>query len=111
MRILPKIGPLKTLNFHPPTAQTESLFQSSFDRTLDVYRGLLADHQANLANCDFDTGAATSPVEYSLADNTNADLAIALAGKDVFAIDSQPRGHLLKSCRDPNLALATSGPR
>jgi hypothetical protein len=60
-----------------------------------------------LANCDFDTGAATRPAEYSLADNTYADLAIKLAGKDVSAIDAPLRDQLLKFFRDPSVPFAT----
>ena len=110
VRILPKIGPLKALNFHAPTAQTEALFLNSFNHTMDVYRGLLAGQQAaalSLANLDFDTGAPTRPTEYSLADSTYSQLAVTLARKEIATIDPKLRANVLEFYRDPSLAFAT----
>jgi len=110
IRILPKIGPLKTLSFRPPTPRMDRLFQESFDRTLDVYRGFLAGRdpaQLQLANRDFDTGEPTRPTEYGLADNTYAKLAIQLAGRDPAAIDPKLRDDILAYFRDQTLPFAT----
>jgi hypothetical protein len=85
IRILPKVGPLRILAFRPPTAQTESLFESSFNRTLTEYRRCLTEEAAGrltLDNLDFDTGTATRPGEYALADRAYAKLARDLAKKD-----------------------------
>ena len=46
IRIVPKVGPLKAMAFHPPTPQTEKLFLQSFDMTVDRYRELLAAERA-----------------------------------------------------------------
>jgi hypothetical protein len=84
IRILPKVGPLQALKFKPPTAQTARLFETSFNRTLDEYRRLLSAQGAGrlaLENRDFDTGAATRPGEYTLADITYAKLARKLAAQ------------------------------
>jgi hypothetical protein len=110
VRILPKVGPLRTLNFHAPTPQTEQLFQTSFNRTLDVYRGFLAEELAAhlvLANRDFDTGELTRPTEYSLADNTYSQLVVELARQNSAAIDPQLRANVLEFYRDPGLSFAT----
>jgi hypothetical protein len=103
IRILPKIGPLKALSFLPPTPQTESLFQLSFDRTLDEYRKLLADTGAgclSLPNRDFDTGQLTRPGEYRLADETYAELAEKLADKDPDKVSPDIRANVLNYFSD-----------
>jgi hypothetical protein len=82
IRILPKWGPLHALKFKPPTAQTSLLFEASFNRTLDEYKRLLSEQgegRLALENRDFDTGAATRPGEYRLADAAYAKLARELA--------------------------------
>jgi Zinc dependent phospholipase C len=110
LRILPKIGPLRALNFRAPTTQTDLLFQSSFDRSLTMYRGFLGD-QGNsaltLANRDFDTGEVTRPAEYPLADSAYGELAIRLAKKDPAAVDPQLRANVLAYFGDLNLPFAT----
>jgi hypothetical protein len=110
VRILPKIGPLRTLHFHTPTTQTDQMFQSSFDRTLIVYRGLLSDEGAGrlaVPDRDFDTGEATRPTEYSLADSTYGELAIRLAAKPAGTVDPQLRANVLVFFGDLSLPFAT----
>lgn len=110
LRILPKIGPLKALQFPIPTQQTERLFEMSFDRTLDMYRGLLAEqahHQLALGEEDLDTGKPTKPDEYKLCDNTYAQLAIMLAKRDPANIDPAVRRSVLAFFGDLNQPYAT----
>jgi hypothetical protein len=110
IRILPKVGPLRVLNFRTPNTQTDLLFQSSFDRTLSDYRGFLADQEAGrlaLANRDFDTGEATRPTEYPLADSAYGELAVRLSKKDAAAVDPQLRTNVLDYFRDLSLPFAT----
>jgi hypothetical protein len=104
-----KIGPLRTLHFRTPTTRTDQMFQSSFDRTLTVYRGLLGDEGADrlaVPNRDFDTGEATRPTEYSLADSTYGELAIRLAAKPASAVDPQLRANVLEFFGDLSLPFA-----
>ncbi|MBS1857976.1 MAG: zinc dependent phospholipase C family protein [Acidobacteria bacterium] len=110
IRILPKIGPLKALAFPTPTPRTESLFELSFDRTLDEYRRLLAaagSGQLVLPNRDFDTGAEVRPGEYRLADNAYATLARDLAAKDPAEVEPAIRANVLEFFRDLDLQYAT----
>ena len=110
MRILPKVGPLEALKFHPPTAQTLNLFETSFNRTVDEYRNLLAQESAGrlaLDDRDFDTGRPTRPTEYRLADEAYAKLARELAKKDAASINTEMLRDMLDFYRDPNLAYAT----
>ena len=82
IQILPKIGPLKSLKFKDPGPEGEKLFIKSFDTTSAQYANALntlrkTDH-IDLADIDFDTGKATAPGEYGLADQTYSLMLIEL---------------------------------
>jgi hypothetical protein len=82
-RIVPKVGPFKSLSITPPTQQTEAMFMESFNKTEARYQTLLQQLYAGelqLPNMDFDTGAPTHPGEYSLADYTYGKLVCDLTG-------------------------------
>ena len=98
IRVVPKVGPFRTLGFKAPTPATERLFEDSFDRTLDRYDRLLHEqrnHQLQLADLDFDTGKPTRPGEYRMADNAYAKLAQTLAAKDPATVDPLVRQNVL----------------
>lgn len=73
IRVLPKVGPTRSLKFKTPTALSEKYFDESFDSILHHY-SLNLEHlmQPNLPlrDLDFDTGKPTEMCEYSLADET-----------------------------------------
>jgi len=101
IRVLPKVGPLKALSFKPPTADTEKLFQDSFNRTMDTYRALLKNPDLGnfqLSNRNFDTGEPTRPGDYQMADAAFAKLAVKLADRDTVA--PEVRGSVLAFFRD-----------
>jgi hypothetical protein len=105
IRIVPKVGPFKTLGFKAPTAATERLFEDSFDRTLDRYTRLLHEqgtHQLQLADLDFDTGKPTRPGEYRMADDAYAELAEELAKKDPASVNPAVRQDVLSFFGDLN---------
>ena len=82
MRIIPRFGPFKPLAFVPPTPETEKWFLDSFARTVTTYRTLVDEarqSRLSIANRNFDTGAATKPGQYALADRTYAQLVERLA--------------------------------
>jgi hypothetical protein len=110
IRILPKIGPLKALSFQPPTRQTAALFETSFDSTMDKYRGLLSAEMAHslvLEDLDFDTGKPTRPGEYRLADNAYARLTRDLAEKNPATIDPALLHNVFDFYGDLRLPYAT----
>jgi hypothetical protein len=77
LRLLPKVGPLSALGFHPPTPAVEQLYMHSFNETLDHYRQLLLAQQQDrlqLPNDNFDTGEKTEPGTYRLTDKSYAEL-------------------------------------
>ena len=86
LRVMPKVGPLSGLAFHPPTPDVEHLFMGSFNETLDRYRELLRAQQENrlhLPNDNLDTGRTTAAADYRLTDETYAELLRRLSGKPI----------------------------
>jgi Zinc dependent phospholipase C len=80
--ILPKIGPLKSLDVKMPTQGTENLYMQSVIDSRDQYLNDLRHAAANtltLDNRDFDTGLETKAGEYALTDETYAELLARLA--------------------------------
>jgi hypothetical protein len=110
-RIVPKVGPFRSVDFKAPTAQTERLFMQSFNGTLDLYRTLLEEQQnghLSMANTDFDTGSPTREGEYSLADETYAKLLRDLAKKGFSGVTPELRANLLSFYRDPKPPVTVS---
>ena len=119
IRILPKIGPLKTLDVKIPNQRTEKIFVRSVEDTVDAYHVLLvrisspalpqAGDQGDpkLANFDLDTGEPTEPSEYSLADKTYAHLVNMLAQGNYGTATPELRANVLNFYRDLGRPLET----
>ncbi len=110
VRIIPKIGPLKMLEFRTPTPETERMFEASFNASLDRYRKLLG--QVGTGNLDlpddnFDTGATTGPGKYWLNDQTHAKLLDALARQNFNDASPGIRAELLEFFVHPDAPYAT----
>jgi hypothetical protein len=97
-RILPKVGPLKPLSFKAPTPEVERLFVDSFQLAAQRYRRALtdvADSRFDFMNTDFDTGRPARHGEYSLADDTYAELLAKLAAREPGAVPTALRTNVL----------------
>jgi hypothetical protein len=110
-RLVPKIGPFRTLSFKVPTPEAEKLFMASFNGSVTDYEKLLRQvHDpgaGRLVNDNFDTGTVTNPGDYPLADQTYADL-LDHQAKDHFASTSpELRETILKFYSDANAPIAT----
>jgi hypothetical protein len=103
IRILPKIGPLKTVDIKDPTPQTEQLYLKSMNQSVELY-GQLVDAAARgtvlLADKDFDTGMATKPGEYPLSDETYAYLVHKLAESHFASLTPELRADILRFYAD-----------
>ena len=99
VRILPKIGPLKSADITLPTPTTEDLYIKSVNRTVDSYKAHLTTlqrlHHIDLANLDFDTGNPTRPEEYKLADLTYAKLVEKLADRKFDLVTPDLQSNLI----------------
>jgi hypothetical protein len=97
-RVLPRVGPFKALGFRTPTAQTEALFQQSYDSTVDHDRRYYADLNSGtlkISDTDLDTGKATQPGEYPLADQAYAKLLEKLAAKQFKNVTPELKANIL----------------
>jgi hypothetical protein len=109
-RLIPKFGPLKILQFRTPTPQTEQMFESSFNATLDHYRELLTDlreGRLNLPNHNFDVGENTGPGKYRLNDEAHAELLDKLAENKFANATSEVKAELLHFFAEPDAPYAT----
>ncbi len=98
LRLVPRIGPLRTLSFKVPTPPTEKLFEQSFDASITRDRKAFAAVAAGtiaLADIDLDTGNPTGPGEYTLTDNTYNELLRKLAEKKFAGVSSSLRENIL----------------
>ena len=105
VRIIPKFGPLKVLELKTPTAQTERMFEASFNSALDSYQRLLAAVGADrlhLPNDNFDTGEISGPGKYRLNDETHAKLLDELAKQDFRGASPEVQAELLEFFGHPD---------
>jgi hypothetical protein len=110
LKLVPKIGPFKALDFKIPTQQTEDLYIASVDRTVENYTKLLhgaAAGNVQLANTDFDTGRDTHAGEYVLTDDAYAHLLDQLAGHNFGQTTADLRANILEFYSDPNAPIVT----
>lgn len=98
LRMVPKIGPFKGLDFNEPSKQTEDLYIASINKSFEDCRALLEKTKngvPELQDRDLDTGAPTKPAEYSLADSAYAHLLTQLADKKFTQTSSELRENIL----------------
>jgi hypothetical protein len=110
LRIVPKIGPFRKLEFNSPTPQTEDLYIKSINTTVDQYRVLLEEARAGapvLPNRDLDDGAMTKAAEYTLADDTYAQLLEELSKRKFDQTSPGLRDNLLDFYSDLSAPIDT----
>jgi len=110
LRYIPKVGPFKGMGFDNPTPQTEDLYIKSINTTVDRYRELLAEVSKGtlvLPNCDLDDGKTTQAAEYSLADQSYADLLAKLSANKFDLTSAGLRDNILDFYADLTLPIAT----
>jgi hypothetical protein len=110
LRYMPKIGPFKGLAFNNPTPQTEDLYIKSINTTVDQYRVFLEAVRTDsllLPNCDFDSGKATMPGEYSLTDEAYAKLLARLSERKFDLAAPALRDNILHFYSDLSVAIET----
>ncbi len=103
LKIVPKIGPFKSLKFRAPTPEVEKMFMTSFNATVDSYRALLVkasgDH-LELVNNNFDTGKPTVAGDYLGADLAYDKLLGKLADHKFVGVSAELRSNILDYYKD-----------
>jgi hypothetical protein len=110
LRYMPKIGPLKSLAFNNPTAQTEDLYFKSINMTVDHYRIFLEQVRTgtlDLSNSDLDSGKETRAAEYSLTDDTYAKLLKQLTARKFDLTALALRDDILRFYGDLSASITT----
>ncbi len=103
VRVIPKIGPFKSLAFREPTPEVEKMFMASFNATVDSYRTLLAKVDAGrpeVPNENFDIGEPTIAGKYLGADRAYDQLVGKLADRKFAGISPELRGNVLDYYKD-----------
>ena len=110
LQYIPKVGPFKGLGFDNPTPQTEDLYIKSINSTVDSYLALLEQVRTGklvLPNCDLDDGIPTGAAEYTLADETYANLLAKLSASKFDGTTPQLRANILAFYSDLSLPIET----
>jgi len=110
LRYMPKFGPFKKLGFNNPTPQTEDLYIKSINTTVDQYRAFLEEVRTDtlaLQNCDLDSGQATKAAEYSLTDDTYAQLLAQLSERKFDGTSPELRDNILQFYSDLSAPIET----
>ena len=110
IKLIPKIGRLKTLTFRTPTPETEKMFMASFNAALADYEHLLDEQRTghlDLPNHNFDTGGQTPPGTYFMADKTYARLVDRLAEAQFKLISPELRADILAYYGDSSAPIVT----
>ena len=97
LRLMPRIGPFRSLAFKVPTSQTEKMFEDSFDAAVKRDRESFAQAKTGdlkIANRDLDTGKSVRPGEYALTDRTYDKLLAKLAEKKFDGVTPELRANI-----------------
>ena len=111
VRIIPKFGPFKSLEFRAPTPEVEKLFMASFNATIDNYRALLAKVGAgrmDLPNENFDLGQPPAAGKYLGADQAYDKLLAKLADRKFAGVSPELRANVLDYYKDRKPPAASS---
>ena len=111
IRIVPKIGPLSVLAIAVPTEQTEQMYITSVNRSIELYRELLTRLRGDaipfVPDRDLDTGEATKPGAYKLTDETYAKLLARITNDPARTIPADLQQDILHFYADPNAPIHT----
>lgn len=114
VRILPRVGPFKSVRFRTPTPEVEKMFMASFNATLDSYRALLTSEREGrlrVGNENFDVGAVTRAGTYDGSDHAYAKLLGKLADHKFERVPEELRTNILayyKNAKPPVVGVAKS---
>ena len=99
LKLMPKVGPFRKMQFKAPTPATEDLYFKSVNNTLSFYRECLRvlrnGGELALEDRDLDTGGMTHAGEYTRADKSYARLLHALHEDHFSHVDPALRKTLL----------------
>jgi len=98
LKIVPKVGPFKAVNFKIPSTRTENMYIASVNDTVQEYDRLLRQASASdlaLPDLDLDTGKEAKAGEYTLADKTYARLVDDLCRKSPDPVATELQANIV----------------
>jgi hypothetical protein len=110
LKIIPPIGPLRTLQLKIPTPAVERLFMASFNRTIEQCGARLdavEKGKLDLPDTNYDVGEVTPAGAYRLNDDTHAFWLHKLAGKKFATLTPEIKGELLNFYQNLNAPIHT----
>lgn len=110
LKLIPPIGPLRSLKFKMPTAKVETLFMASFNRSVHQFSddlNALQQKTLKLADINYDVGVQTPPGKYHLEDDTYAIWVHKLAERNFAGVTAEVRNAIVSYYHDPNAPLHT----
>jgi hypothetical protein len=110
-RLVPKVGPLDVLQFHPPTDETAQLFADSLKATIADYESRIGDPRFDLPAINLDTGQPIRPGEYRYCDGAFAQLLHKLELVHFAGTPPALRDNLLSFYRDTSRNTLRRKPR
>jgi hypothetical protein len=108
-RVVPRAGPFRPLSFKRLTPEIEQMYMTSFNATIERYRGLLSEQNAGrlkLPNDNLDVGTSTAAGKYTLADAAYSELLHKLQGH-YTEMPPELRSDILVFYGGPGLANST----
>ena len=110
LKLMPPVGPLKTLHFKPLTPAVEQDFARSFELAMATYRQQIANvtgGSLRLKNQNFDTGSVVAPGAYGLQDGAYAYWVQQLAHDHFQGVTPAIRTELSTYFQELNLPFST----
>ncbi len=111
IRILPKVGVLSDLAIKIPTQDTQHLYVTSVNRSVELYGSLLKQlgdkASISIPDRDLDTGEKTKPGAYALTDRTYANLLHRVTSDGQRQVGPGLKQDILDFYSDPNAPIAT----
>lgn len=109
LRVMPKVGPFRPLDFKRLTPETEKMYMASFNSTVAQYRELLSEHNAGrlkLSNANLDVGTSTGASKYKLTDAAYSQLLHRLQGR-YTELPQELRSDILAFYHDLDVPIST----
>ncbi|HMK03710.1 MAG TPA: zinc dependent phospholipase C family protein [Ferruginibacter sp.] len=109
IRILPKVGTLRSLKIKEPGPAEEKLFIQSFDTVvLNCAAAMknLNTQSIRFANINYDTGDDTAPGDYELADNNYGKLLLKLSEQKFDLLSPALKENIIAFYGNSNAAIA-----
>jgi len=110
LKLIPPVGPLRSLKFRMPTPPVEKLFMASFDRAVQQSKDDLSavrSQTLQLEDLNYDVGKRTGPGQYGLQDKSYARWLHLLAQKQFAGLTPEIKAQFVAYYAHPDALIDT----